>query len=815
MDNSRFRYLYFIQVVDAQEKSPKALRGFSKVRMLYNCLNAPFFRAVEGHKTDEQQLQPFPRLYISKNRTLLTEARDNKESTLAILFNVEITPVTDQNASIFHFKADVAIVLPIGECHDFNQPSSDTIGSSEYFPKAWMKLKVLKVMYGVKTKITDAMEKNFFRRAFTTYRLSQVKANDLKKAKDVEIVDGFMKSIMGIEQPDQGVNDEITVDQPTTVRAGIVNDLLSTAKEADLAAGPPTGYFFPTSTRSEIPDKATDVNPAEVGPSTSLQSRKAQPLVIPNHSEEETEWDAFQRERQMQSRSDEYDTAEEDLEEGLEEDKDEDSERTESDYGETGKPMMYRRYLESDETTGSASPPHEYDDDTKQYYLEKSKTLWKKLLTLCEAKNVKLERVQKYMENTSAFPNAEGYFKHVYFVHGDNSVVVQTFRRMTISQRTTELVSLLTLRDLPRMGQIVEVLQEESGEIVGLTMTRYEKTLKQYTHVHSHHRLSAYQKMDLIQQMLRCMQTIHQVGIAHRDLSEVNFMVNERKDTLFEDGTFGAEVHLIDFGKAVFTRPEDMMAWWIERPVIDGEYEGEVLPQTEEELREWCENLPWVKAKPDHGYRHYRSIQTLPRTRSDTSVLPWLVNPIAEDMYSIGTIIWKTFAETEPWHGILDTDLRGLRDTVQDDYRIEKALEREVPGQLSRKLLLFCLKTNPEERKSATEILAWLENPDIREGLINEWKVYAPVSRQKRHAKVLFEFEESSGPQPKRGRRGRGRPRIRPFGPVAESRGRGRPRGRPRSLRARGPRVPTGRPRGRPRGRARVATMFPVSILNP
>ncbi|KAL0084892.1 hypothetical protein J3Q64DRAFT_1619682, partial [Phycomyces blakesleeanus] len=251
-------------------------------------------------------------------------------------------------------------------------------------------------------------------------------------------------------------------------------------------------------------------------------------------------------------------------------------------------------------------------------------------------------------------------------------------------------------------------------------MERYSKTLKQYTHLHSHYRLTAHQKMDLVEQIFESMSTIHRLGIAHRDISEVNFMVSESKNKILKDGSKGADLYMIDFGKAVLTRKEDVVYWWIERPKIDGEYDGQMQPEDEKALKLWCDKLPWVTAKPDHGYRHNRSIQTLPKTRGDTSVLPWLIHPIAEDMYSISTVVWKIFAETEPWHGILDTDLRGLRDTVKDNYRIERSLEREVAGELSQKLLLHCLKTDPVDRHSADDVIRWMSKPDVREGLIKE-----------------------------------------------------------------------------------------------
>ncbi|KAG2199459.1 hypothetical protein INT47_011571, partial [Mucor saturninus] len=413
--------------------------------------------------------------------------------------------------------------------------------------------------------------------------------------------------------------------------------------------------------------------------------------------------------------------------------------------------VSFERYMENTDTDTQTTKIH---DTHKQYYIDASKELWQKLRDYpppsppidAKEKNVPVVDISTYLDKTASYPSAEGFFKHVYFLREDNQKVVQTFRRMTITQRTTEIASLLALKGLPHMGQITEVLQESHGEIIGLSMQRYQKTLKQYTHAHSHHRLTAHQKMDLIIQMLECIQIIHNAGLAHRDLSEVNFMVNETNEIL-RDGSRRAELFLIDFGKSTFTDPKDVRRWWTEHPKEhhdDGD--GEIVPLTKEDLSIWCQQLPWIRSKPDHGYRLYRSVQTLPRNRTDTEDLPWLVNPLSEDIYSIGTLIWKTFSETEPWYGILDTDLKGLRETVGEDYLIERALDREVSGKLSKELLLMFLKVSPENRKSATEVLAWLNNIQIQDGLIAEWEEHAPVGRQKRHAKALFRYEDEQGP---------------------------------------------------------------------
>ncbi|KAI8982586.1 hypothetical protein BDB01DRAFT_851079 [Pilobolus umbonatus] len=376
---------------------------------------------------------------------------------------------------------------------------------------------------------------------------------------------------------------------------------------------------------------------------------------------------------------------------------------------------------------------------------EISHDIWKKLFKVCSDKGILINNIAHHGHINWNSPNSEGFFKRVYFF---DNIVVQAFRQMTMYQRITEVACLMKLRNLPHMAQMKEVLYNDNGDVAGLSMERYQITLKQYTHVHSHHRLTAYQKFDVIHQMLICMKTIHEAGLAHRDLSEVNIMVNTVEGHYLEDGSEKVCLYLIDFGKSVFCEPQDVRDWFVDVPRADWEYDGDVVPETKEELNSWCELLPWVKGKPDHGYRI--SIQTLPKTRSDNQILPWLIHPQAEDMYSIGVMIWKVFTDTEPWRGILDTDLQGLRYVAEDDYRIQRALEGEVHGELSRQLLLKCLKTRPQDRATASEILNWIEQPSVQEGLIGEWKMYSSDTRGARRAKTLYGFEDTDEEEKKK-----------------------------------------------------------------
>ncbi|KAI8068977.1 kinase-like domain-containing protein, partial [Thamnidium elegans] len=244
-------------------------------------------------------------------------------------------------------------------------------------------------------------------------------------------------------------------------------------------------------------------------------------------------------------------------------------------------------------------------------------------------------------------------------------------------------------------------------------MERYNMTLKQYLKLHSRHRLSAKQRMHIIIQMLKSMCESHRLGIAHRDLSSVNFMIDTKN---MDDEP---QLYLIDFGKAVFYSPIAAKKWWV-RSDDANLYLDEVNPSSKQELAVWCKNLPYVMARPDHGYRFYRSIQTLPRANKDHELLPYLIDPAAEDIYSLGNIVWKIFLDIEPWPGVFDTDLKKLRETVGKDANIDKVLDQTMPGPYSKLFLQKFLRAQPQDRNSAVEILFWLERPDIQTALIAE-----------------------------------------------------------------------------------------------
>ncbi|KAF9124565.1 Receptor-interacting serine/threonine-protein kinase 1, partial [Mortierella sp. GBA39] len=305
------------------------------------------------------------------------------------------------------------------------------------------------------------------------------------------------------------------------------------------------------------------------------------------------------------------------------------------------------------------------------------------------------------IEPTLTVDSAHGLFKRIYHVRGQPGLVVQNFKEMdaeSFDQRVREL------RGFQGVGQIQSVIDNEDDHLVGLSMTKYAYTLKQYA-TNARRHPTPCQKLSLIREMVSAMCAIHRAGLAHRDLSEVNIMVDEDPHELLEDQSPRPLIKVIDFGKSVFVNPAEVQRWSMRDHV----------PKEELAL------LPLVVLPPDHGYKLYRSILTLPKTKHDhTPLAP--VDPRSEDVYSLGVLIWRTFSGKSPWNGAIEDDLKTIRYLVSSDSQIRFQLEKEVAGTMSRELLLRCLTARAETRSTTQQLKDWLNQPEVASGLLQEFE---------------------------------------------------------------------------------------------
>ncbi|KAF9949695.1 Receptor-interacting serine/threonine-protein kinase 1 [Mortierella alpina] len=311
------------------------------------------------------------------------------------------------------------------------------------------------------------------------------------------------------------------------------------------------------------------------------------------------------------------------------------------------------------------------------------------------------------IEPTLTVDTAHGLFKRIFHVRGQGGLVIQNFKEMdaeSFGQRVREVACLLRLRGLEGVGQIQSVIENDEDHLVGLSMTKYAYTLKQYA-TNARRHPTPCQKLCLVRDMVSAMCDIHKAGLAHRDLSEVNIMVDEDTKERLADQSPRPRVKVIDFGKSVFVDRQEVERWSMEEKV------------SEEELS----LLPLVVLPPDHGYKLYRSILTLPKNKQDHTPLPPL-DPRAEDVYSLGVLIWRTFSGKSPWDGTIEDDLKTIRYLVSNDAQIKFQLEREVVGPVSRQLLLHCLTAQAETRWTTQQLKDWLDQPEVANELLKEFE---------------------------------------------------------------------------------------------
>ncbi|CAG8632513.1 12973_t:CDS:2 [Ambispora leptoticha] len=332
--------------------------------------------------------------------------------------------------------------------------------------------------------------------------------------------------------------------------------------------------------------------------------------------------------------------------------------------------------------------------------------IWQNLCLEAEAHDVPFESMTSIGDSINI--EAEGFFKRVFHIQDDSSIVIQNFKEInenTLSTRIVETVCCLKTKGLENTGQIISIYKGAEEELVGISMKRYEQTLKEYA-FNARRLLTPDQKYKLILDMVNGIKSIHSAGFAHRDLSEVNMMVTEHPDEKLSDGSVKPELVIIDFGKAVFVRVQDVRQWTI----------GEVSDET-------IDLLPRIQTVPDHGYKLYRSIATLPRAKNDNEMLPQPIDPLSEDVYSLGILIWRIFSGQAPWSGILDTDLKELRSIVSDPTKILFHIDRSVPGDMSRQLLLRCITVDPQLRNTSEELHDFITRKDVKEQLLAEWSL--------------------------------------------------------------------------------------------
>ncbi|KAG0246271.1 hypothetical protein BGX31_003461 [Mortierella sp. GBA43] len=701
---------------------------------LFASLHQPLFDTMYGTEPLSSEAPRFVRMYINKNRTLLDKCRDEPFSKLAIISDLQSSKAfLVSGLRVVSITARVMIAKPIGDRHEMV-----TVGDLDC-PSAWITAACVK-----RLDLDVHVPARFEKGVLTKLRHEVVAYGGANSKVSPEYQQLFLDAL-GVKLPGLLVQSArsavsvptgpvITIDSDTPVSAAatvvpdeslslssVPSDKLSTSATdsttmSALSHGvsestiPPV---FPPSTSPMLEPKLDADEPLlkkpkleEIEPVFSLSN----PIPAPDFDTRSPVPDGGTFSETL-------------LQERIKEEPDSSLAISSSVLAADEKTLTSvldrSPQVSSSSTIGPESVPEQKLDSTESEQPEASEeSSGKRILSKREQeilRDLKIAAEEKHVPYidwetimpTLTMDSAQGLFKRIYHVKGDSGLVVQNFKEMdkeSFEQRVREVACLLRLRGLEGVGQIQAVIDDGKDRLVGLSMTKYAHTLKAYA-TNARRHPSPWQKLSLIRDMTAAISEIHRSGLAHRDLSEVNIMIDEDPVRKLADNTPRPVVRVIDFGKSVFVRPDDVKRWSVREVVSD------------EEL----ELLPMVVLNPDHGYKLYRSIMTLPRTKFDHTPLD-PVDPLAEDVYSLGVLIWRTFSGKSPWNGAIEDDLKMIRYLVKSDEQIKFQLEREIIGKKSRELLLKCLTANPANRWTAQQLKNWLDRPDVSTELVKEFE---------------------------------------------------------------------------------------------
>ncbi|KAG0085930.1 Receptor-interacting serine/threonine-protein kinase 1 [Podila epicladia] len=654
---------------------------------LYTALHQPLFEAGDELEKVTPESPRFARLYINKNRSILSRIRDQLDAKVLVLSDIRVTRPASKvatadrkptDAHMVTLQARAIVVKPLGDKHDMI-----TVGDLDC-PIAWIMVAVVK-----SANITVDVPRRFERGVLSKMKHEIIPFNKTDKAG----LDCYSVMVEAL-----GLNSSPSAEVLSTLAPESVTPLVKAVSKTDHLSSSRNGAVQINQARKRSLSD-TDFSPQNTAISSKQLRPTSPPPAVPI-----TVFPSLAPGAQVQPQP------------------------TPNLSGYDSPASMSSI---STTTSSTSNAPMEIDTVANPMSDSQSPTYPGVQLTPREQQMLQSLKVAAqqmnvpYVSWNSIKPSltmdtAQGLFKRIYHFQDDDSVVAQNFKEMdseSFEQRVREVACLVKLRGLAGVGQIQSVLDDEDGHLVGLSMTKYTYTLKAFA-TNARKPLTACQKLSLVLDIVEAVALIHGAGLAHRDLSEVNIMVSEDPISRLADDSPRPWIRVIDFGKSVFVRPEDVKRWSIQEHVSD------------EELA----LLPLVVLPPDHGYKLYRSILTLPRSKGDHNALP-PVDPRLEDVYSLGILIWRIFSGKSPWNGAIEDDLKTLRYLVSSDSQIKFQIEREVHGKISRELLLKCLTAESETRSTAEEIKDFLAQEGVAAELLKEFEALG--SGRKKTRKVL------------------------------------------------------------------------------
>lgn len=366
--------LYFMQLTLPEEKATKnrIVKGYSDVIDIYNQLNGGFYRAVNAIKEGRFLHQrPLPRMYICKNRTLLLESQSRSNGVVAVFTNMELKPYTSlDDERLTHVIGDVALVRPLGKPVDFDISNADSRLSTEFLPKAWMKVKIVKVIPGVQAVVTLAMKRALFYRPYSTHRISNNR--DLRtSASDVHLTRLFTRAVLDGKT---SLNDPSTYQVPAEVASSFVSSSKrrSSSSTAASQASTPSHSSSSISSPSSSQQQFEQIKRRKINSSTYTSNDD---VHKPSSSLSSSPSSAMQA--QQQTPSPNFDQQVPILSRFSSVDDNPQHPVTPPESHHNTESLSFTKYLDP---TNDESMQAEDTTENREYYINQSKELWEKVL---------------------------------------------------------------------------------------------------------------------------------------------------------------------------------------------------------------------------------------------------------------------------------------------------------------------------------------------------------------------------------------------------------------------------------------------------
>ncbi|KAJ9059756.1 hypothetical protein DSO57_1038193 [Entomophthora muscae] len=325
-------------------------------------------------------------------------------------------------------------------------------------------------------------------------------------------------------------------------------------------------------------------------------------------------------------------------------------------------------------------------------------------------------------------PIMDGHFK-VIFAHPNPKLrdicVVSLFKCIEPSNlpaRLNELALLVKFKGIKGFSQINSIVLDSQRQIIGFVLKRHAATFKEVLHRGN---LAPQIKLGLTYRLARVLRDLHNRNVAHRDLSEVNLMVDinlfeEIKGSITTFNRPRKSQKTSETSKAIKLEGnlEDLIS---EDPIIIDFGKSALLSsQYTRVFKDVTGSLPpYVSAPeylpklrldvPDEGFRLYRSIVTLPGPKR-ASPEECIFDGLKEDVYGFGIIMFRVITGTMPWGSIQESCIGRLREIVSNESEQKRFLLQDLPhSPFWRKLLLKTLHPDPDIRWSMAKVVAYFE----------------------------------------------------------------------------------------------------------